>query len=525
MTTTPRILERSAAWLLFLLGIWYFCLRILGYGLEYIPGDLGDSRFINYLLEHGYAWMTGNTDSFWTAHFMHPFPNSIALSDPMIGTQLFYMPWRAAGFGTETSYQLWWLCICALNFWVSYWVFGKLFRNKLLAALLAWVFAFTIFNLGQLSYMQMMVRFPVALAMYAAIRFTAQFSLKYLAVYCLCIVYQFYCVPYTGFYLLYFSLLFIFVYLFFAKQLKSTFRAYFNRQVVLKTLGIFAVSGVLLVVLLWPYAEMSRTVGLRLYKEVLPNVPSAHSYLLAHEASLPWHFSFAHARTAHAEPWLHYVFPGMLLLLTLVASVGVLIYKMVKKQAVPVLLKALIVVSAIICLLHLRVGDHVSLYALIFKLPGINSIRVPNRFMHVELFFLLVILGFFVRKLNYKWLLLLVPVVLADNSFDATRVGRTSKQQLAQRRQQLREQIVQHQNYAQKTLAVVDTTTPAYQTHIDAMLVAQELGMKTINGYSSYCPDAFGEYFKNSSAKGLQQWMQNQQLRPEDILIIKRPAE
>jgi hypothetical protein len=525
MTNPPRILERSAAWLLFLLGIWYFCLRLLGYGLEYIPGDLGDSRFVNYLLEHGYAWMTGNTDSFWTAHFMHPFPNTIALSDPMIGTQLFYMPWRAVGFSTETSYQMWWLCICALNFWVSYWVFGKLFRNKLLAAMLAWVFAFTVFNLGQLGYMHLMVRFPVPLAVYAAIRFTTQFSLKYLAVYCLCIVYQLYSVSYTGFYLLYFSLLFIFVYLLFTKRLKSIFRSYFNRQVILKTLGIFAVSAVLLALVLWPYAEMSRTVGLRLYKEVLPRVPNGYSYLLAHEASLPWHFLYTRMQAGNAAPWLHYVFPGMVMLLTLLGSVAVLIYKTIKKQAVPLLLKSLIVASAIICVLHLRVGENLTLYALIFKLPGINSMRVPNRFMQVELFFLLLILGHFVQKLNYKWLLLLLLVVLADNSFDASRVSRNTKQQLVQRRQQLRRQIEQHEGYTHKILAVVDTTIPAYHTNIDAMLVAQELGMKTINGYSGYCPDAFGEFFNHCSEKGLQQWIQNQQLKPEDILIIHRPAE
>ena len=380
----------------------------------------------------------------------------------------------------------------------------------------------TVFNLGQLNYVQMIVRFPVALTCYAAFRITTQYSLKYLMLYCFSIVYQFYCVPYTGFYLLYFSLLFICVYLFFTKQLKKTFWVYFNRQVILKTLSILAVSFGLLAVLLWPYIVMSQTVGLRLYKEVLPNVPNVHSYLLAHEPSLLWHFLYAYAYNSNTVPWLHYVFPGMLLLMTLVGSAGVLIYKAVKKQEIPVLLKSLIVVSSIICLLHFRVGDNVSLYALIFKLPGINSIRVPNRFMHVELFFLLLILGFFVRNFNYKWMLLFIIAMLADNSFEPMLVIRTPKQQLVQRQKQLQQQIMQHEGYAQKTLAVIDTITPAYITHLDAMLLSQELGMKTINGYSSYCPNAFGEYFTNCSEKGLNKWMQDQGLKAQDILILKR---
>jgi hypothetical protein len=521
INNTSRIPEKAIVLLVFLFGIWYFCFRILGYGLEYIPGDLGDSRFINYLLEHGYTWLSGNTDSFWTAHFMHPFQNSIALSDPMIGTQVFYAPWRAAGIGAETAYQLWWICICTLNFWVAYWSFNKVFRNKLLAALLAWVFAFSVFNLGQLNYMQMIIRFPVALAFYSAYRFTAQTSLKYFGIYCFAVVYQFYCVPYTGFYLLYFSLLFIVVYLFVTKAMGKTLRSYFNRQTVFKTLGIVALSAVLLAVLLVPYAAMSETVGLRLYKEVVPNVPELKSYLLVHESSVPWRFLFNRVRTPGEAWWLYYLFPGMLLLLTLVFSVFFLGYKWLKKQEVQPLLKTGIIVSAIICLLHLRIGDNATLYALIFKLPGINSMRVLNRFMHVELFLLLLIFGFFVSRLNYKLLPVLFLAVVLDNSFDPAHLQRESKQALVKRKEQLISAIKKHEGYEQKMLAVVDTLAPAYQTHITAMLAAQQLGMKTINGYSSYCPDAFGDYFTTCSANGLNKWLHNQQLKPEEVLILK----
>jgi hypothetical protein len=510
------------AWLIFFTGVWYFCIRILGYHLEFVPGDLGDSRFINYLLEHGYCWLTGKTESFWSAPFMHPFADTIALSDSMIGTQLLYFLWRSFGFGVETSYQLWWLCVCTLNYWVSYWSFNKLFGKPLPSAILAWVFAFSIFNLGQLNYMQMIVRFPIAIAFYSGYRFISQFSIKYLSIFCLSIVYQFYCVQYTGCYLLYFSLLFILVHLLLTKQFKTRFHNYFNKKVATKSIGILLISAFLLMFLQLRYISMSNIVGLRLYKEVLPNIPQIQSYLLVNEASTIWFFLFKMALYGSGKWWIHPTFPGMLLLATLLVSIFYLAYKSIKRESFNPLLKTVIVVSTILFLLHLRIGDNLSLYGLIFKLPGINSIRVPNRFMHVELFLLLIIFGFFIQNFNRKLLIFILLLVYADNSFEACKVIRTSKQELMLRKELLKKQLLEKHVLEKKTFAIIDTTTSPFITHLDAMMVAQEIGVKTINGYSSYCPEAFGEYFDNCSEKGLHKWMTNQSLNAENILVVDK---
>lgn len=110
-----QLIYKLSPLIAFVFGIWYFCIRILGYQFEYMPGDLGDSRFINYLLEHGYQWLKGDVDSFWDAGFMYPFKNTIALSDNMLGTLPIYSIWRVLGFSQETTYQLWWISICSLN--------------------------------------------------------------------------------------------------------------------------------------------------------------------------------------------------------------------------------------------------------------------------------------------------------------------------------------------------------------------------------------------------------------------------
>ncbi len=198
--------------LFFIFGIWFYCFRILGLGFEFIPGDLGDARFINFLLEHGHQWMHGNTEGFWDANFMYPFQNTIAISDNMLGTMPIYSLFRSLGFSVETSYQLWWVGIYALNYWIAYFVTKKWFNRIDIAIIVAWIFAFTIFNIGQISYLQMSIRFMVPVAFYAATKMIETKQIKYFIIYIFSIVIQFYSVIYTGFFLLYFSAFYIFIY-------------------------------------------------------------------------------------------------------------------------------------------------------------------------------------------------------------------------------------------------------------------------------------------------------------------------
>ncbi len=517
-----QIVNRYAPLIAFLFGIWYFCIRILGYNLEYIPGDLGDYRFINYLLEHGYRWIVGDVSHFWDGAFMYPFKNTIALSDNMLGTLPIYALFRGFNFSPESSYQLWWICICSLNYWLSYIVFKKWFNRTDIAFILAYVFAFSIFNLGELNYMQMIIRFPIPIAMYASYRLANQVSIKHLFIYSLSVVYQFYCVPYTGFYLFYFSLVFICIYLFISKRFTITIKNYFNRAHWFKTSAIGLGSIILLIILLLPYANMSKTVGLRLYKEVLPYVPQIKSYFMPHPAALPWHFLHNFLKAENEKWWLMTLFPGFLLIGTLVFSIIYFIYNLLCKKEIPMLLKPLVILSTLICALHIRVGDNLSLYALIFKLPGINSMRVPTRFMHFELFILLLILGHFISKLNVKMIMLVFILLLVDNSFDCKNIIRERKEILSQRKTNLIKEIKKYPNIAHKTLALVDSINPAFVSHIDMMLASQNLKLTTFNGYSSYCPNVYGDFFNHCSKAGLDKWLQNQGIKLDEVIIITR---
>lgn len=516
-----KIIQRFAPFFAFILGIWYFCIRILGYNLEYIPGDLGDSRFINYLLEHGYRWIMGKDPSFWDAGFMYPFKNTIALSDSMLGTVPIYSVWRIFGFSPETSYQLWWICICALNYWISYIIFKKWFKRAEIAFILAWIFAFTIFNLGQLNYMQMIIRFMVPVVFYAAFKMINSPSLKYLSIYFFGIIFQFYCAMYTGFYLMYFSLFFLLIYYLISKKWKDLLY-YFKKEKIAFTSIIFILSFLAMLWLFLPYLKMSKLIGTLPYSEVLPNVPYLKSFLFPPDASFTWRFLFNITRPDVPVWWLHFVFTGIIPFIPIVLCPIYLLFNWYKKIETPLLLKSIIITSIVIILFHIRTKSGISLYSLFFRFPGMSTIRVLMRFMNVEIFILLLLSGYILARFKTKYILLFFFVVFADNLFSLENISKQEKVGLIKRKEVLLNEISQYDFKKYKAVAFINSNQEPYKTNIDIMLVTQSIGIKTINGYSSFCPGELGEFAGKNTEIGLNNWLENQKISKDEILLLKK---
>ncbi|MFI5203984.1 MAG: hypothetical protein ACHQF2_05755, partial [Flavobacteriales bacterium] len=377
-----RYLHILLPWLAFTAGMCYFCLGILGYDLTYIPGDKGDSRYINYLLEHGYQWICGDVSTFWNAPFMHPFENTIALSDNMLGSMPIYSFWRSIGMPSETAYQFWWLTICALNYWITFYIIKKWIGDWRTAVLMAWIFAFTIFNMGQLNYMQMTLRFMVPVVFYAGYKMIETPAVKYAVWFMVGITFQFYCVIYTGLYLFYFSMLFLILYVFLSRKWKNIMFYFKGKQLLYVgvTLIICTIS------ILWlykPYARMAVITGYRLYEDVKWNLPLLQSFLFPHETSTTWFFLHRAMIPENSIWWLQYNFLGVVPVLTFLTIPFVGTYSLIKKTKFPSWLWACAIAAVCVVLVHLRTESGASLYRYIYNLPGVAGIRVCSRFLNV----------------------------------------------------------------------------------------------------------------------------------------------
>lgn len=517
-----KYISRVLPALVYLFGLWYFCFRILGPSMEFVPGDMGDSRFINFLLEHGYQWSIGNADSFWNAGFMYPFENAVALSDNMIGTMPFYGIWRMFGISHETSYQLWWIIICSLNYWSAYYVMKRWFSRWDLAIIAAWIFAFTIFNLGQINYMQMMIRFMVPIVLYSGVKMVETSQVKYFAMFALGIVYQFYGVIYTGFFLMYFSLFVIILYAILTKKYLF-FVPLFKKQALLYTSVATVVSVLAMLWLMLPYYEMSEQLGLRTYEEVRWNVPVILSFFFPSESSYTWQVLNENCRPDIPIWWIHYTFPGMLPLITMLGIPFMWIYWKIRKVTISKLTWTISIIAFIVFLGFIRTYDGQTFFALLFRLPGFNSMRVLNRFMNVEIFLLIVLLVSLAIKLPRKWSVLLFILVVIDNAFVPSLVIREEKALLTDRRESLVALIEESIEPYHDAYVVMDTTQPNFFiTQIDAMVASTYIQKPAVNGYSSGCPGEFGQFFTEVSPEGLSRWYKASGLDSTKVLVIQK---
>src|SRR5690554_5381154 len=125
-----------------LAGMLLFTFKVIGFNLDYFPGDLGDGRLNLYFLEHAHQFFTGKVAEFWNAPFMYPEGNVIAYSDNHLGTAPIYSFFRFLGFELYTSYQLWFVVVSALNYLTAFSFLKYVFKNNYSAVLGAFIFAF-----------------------------------------------------------------------------------------------------------------------------------------------------------------------------------------------------------------------------------------------------------------------------------------------------------------------------------------------------------------------------------------------
>lgn len=383
----------------------------------------------------------------------------------------------------------------------------------------ALIFAFSIFQQGQMNYLQMSVRFMIPIVIYAGMQLVKTGKPKYFAYYILGIIYQLYCAMYLGLFLLYFSFGFLLLYVLISKQ-HLFFLPLFERKNLIKVGGILVAAIIFGMWLIQPYSNMTEFTGVPLYPEVVPNLPLISTAFNAHESS--WLLGKLEPNYHNLESfWLHRNFPGFLLLLAFLSVPFILFRKWVQKANFSNELLAIALSALLIVMLYLRTEDGFSLYKVVFQLPGMANMRVLNRFMHVEIFLLILVLLYLWKELPKKYSYILFALLIVDNGFYASDSLRIEKETIVKNRIEL-ETIVQNQwNKNHKAFAVIDPTKAPPYVHVQAMMVSATIQHPTINGYSSTCPGGFGNYFSNADEVGLQEWMEQNKLLENEVLIVR----
>ncbi|MBV9391930.1 MAG: hypothetical protein JOY96_08575 [Verrucomicrobia bacterium] len=485
---------------LFLVGIVQF------FRVDQIPGDLGDSRFNMYVLEHGYRWLMHLDGSFWSAPFFYPAPDVITYSDNHLGSFLFYSVFRIFGAGRETAFQLWAVTIFSLNYFITWIVLWRHRCNAVGAAGAAYVFTFGLAMAAQMTHIQLAPRFMVPIAFWMSSRLIETGLPKYLHGLLAACAYQIYLGIYVGYFLI-LSLVPFCLALFLIQQRWTRIGSFIKQSdcKISYRLIEYTVSCLVFVLVLLPiaipYYRTHQWVGNRSWEEVMKMLPRTRSYFYGPDSILWGKIS----QQIGAElPFCneHKLFPGVLPYLAIIAFV----YLRLKNKTDRALSQAGLAMIGVLLVLVLLTSYRYrfALYHSIWTFfPGAGAIRGVSRIALVLLYpvvFIFAVTGTAIMQghvqIGARWkqgflglgLLLLTVVDQAAVSLSV------SKRECKRRITQMETAMLQARgSRVDRNVFWVNQNNgdPYYVKDLDVMLAGQALGMNVVNGYSGLVPKGY----------------------------------
>jgi len=477
-----------------------------------MPGDIGDGRLNNYFLENIYRYIQGQSPSLVHLSFFYPFPYVLGFSDNHFGSSPAYLLPRAITGQADTAFQIWYLFGYFANYLAAYYALRKLDISAFAAAAGALVFAFALPVTAHSGHAQLHYRFGVPLAIAMFIRFLERKDWRYFAAAAAWLVWQFYCTIYIGFFLLLMLAAIASVYVYRSlkgnsggiKTISTVFAGRF-RQLPdaerIKLAVIFAVLVFFMALLFYPYLRVSMLYDAkRHWHEISSMMPRLQSYFLDDHSTL-WASQsgiFASLPMRHE----HQMFVGAVPMLLTISG-----YLLGRRQytglAFPLLSGSLV----LLLVLTLSIGG-VSLWYVFSKLPLASAIRAMTRIILVFLFPVAFLGAVAIDRLSLRlrakpnWrrmaLLMVIPLLLFE--FSAIAPGGSSKAEW-RHRLETSEQAMPADLPSGSILFYAQVGDVFYADEIDAMWVALNHGLPTLNGYSGLYPPGYSVEFGNDCAE------------------------
>lgn len=471
----------------------FFILSVVGHGVRSvdwftaIPGNLGDPRLNSVFLEHVYKWTIGETPSLWSPEFFYPFKNVLAFSDNHLGSVPSYIILRLLGISREGAMAGWIVVGCALNFIASYWVLRKLHFEGFSAAAAAFVFSSALPALGEPSHAQLIYRFATPLSFYYFWIAINEGEPSKFGIAALWLTEQFYCSIYLGVFLSYLLLATLIASILVNPPKKNlliwlNFKNDRPLKMVLTVITIFSGFG-LTAALLWKYKIVSQEYGLSWPLWQIDNhIPSFRTYF------------------GPTDFFLGY---GVLIML----GTGLMLFGLsffsprTTKMSRNSLEKTIWITLVILVSFTFKFGDY-SFYHLLLKIPGISSVRGVYRLIFILLWPLAILIGLTLQKmisftsnedLKIRYFCLTIfAIVISLETLLSTKIDEHTS-------------FIKWQNRIDRARNFLPDSFPKDSilfihnqiheenalTELDGMILAQEINLPTLNGFSGHEPPGY----------------------------------
>ncbi|MBV8886710.1 MAG: hypothetical protein JO235_22325 [Chroococcidiopsidaceae cyanobacterium CP_BM_RX_35] len=361
-------------------------------GFERMQSDPGDTRLNNYFLEHSFQLLSNKNyiGDLWSPAFFYPYKNVLAFSDNLFGSAPIYWGFRAF-LSPTTAFQVWAIAASILCF-ASFAILLRHYRvSHLLSAFGAFLFAFSMPRIGQLSHAQLLPQFFTPLAFLVGWEFVKQPTSKRLASLLLLTYLQVLAGIYLGWFWLFSSAIFFGIVCTLDSSARTRLIIYCRSNykaaiaIVLVWLGLMSLT-------LFPYVEVMRVIGPRSYSEVDNMLPRLASWFSVPEGSSLW--SPLLSRLSKSLPAVpeHHLFAGIsIILLTGLSLLTLLRFKKMLTVERFLLITACLLVFVTLFILSLRLPSGLSLWRIVYEVvPGAKAIRSVTRIWTVADFYLLV---------------------------------------------------------------------------------------------------------------------------------------
>lgn len=527
-STAGGVIDQVLPLLLCVLGLAVMFHPMLRSGFRLMPGDLGDARFNNYVLEHTFRWLIGDPAhrSLWDMPVFYPAARTALYSDTFLGVAPIYWLLRAFVPYAETAFQLFMLAAAALN----YTAFYALLRSgtgmsRTASAGGACLFAFAGMRTVQIGHQQLLSQFFPVLAALALLKVLARARAGrsapgFLMAAGLCVVLQ----AYAGFYYFWFFMLCLAVLALWQLPQKET-RAQLIAALRLNAAGAAlaaCVSGLLLLPLALGYRGVVAEIGYRDFGQV-------HRYLVPLRAWFSFEqTNFLYGWTAAIRPLRNILLIGEkhlgLGLLTPFCVVGGFCVLWRRPGGRALALAALTVFALITV-----IAEHYTLWSYVYRyVPGAAAVRAVSR---MALLLLMPAAAAFAAFLERRRPAVAVCLCLgclleqlhSFQTFDKD-VTRRTVQEIAAPLETERatcRAFVYSQAFAQY---------PDWKYQIDAMWVELATGLPTMNGYSGNTPldwpladvGVHAAPQEALLADSIRRWAESQRLPLTDVCWLRR---
>jgi hypothetical protein len=284
----PSFLDIGFALSSGILSAIHLCQSAVFSGFALVPGNLGDGRLNNLILEHVYRTWQG-IYPLWSPGQFYPTPETLTYSDNHLGTAFIYALFRLTGCDTEDAFQGWLIVICLLNSLSLYGLLRELGVSPWVCVPCVFLGTSSSALIAQTGHPQILPFFPFILTLFFLLRAWRRRNLGYLIPAILFCTYQHFCYLYYGYFCTCILLLLGCAWalavgpsLRWRKELLPSLRRYFP--------FIGATSVISVLALLWlyhPYYRLltgqvdSRELGARPLVELLMNAPRWSSWISA----------------------------------------------------------------------------------------------------------------------------------------------------------------------------------------------------------------------------------------------------